>query len=331
MLTVQYVFRRGSTILLAACAAALASWCLGALPALAGGPPYLPELVLKSELRIKADLIHEHLKQPVELVFFGGSRSQRFDPDFARRATGLRAVNIAISNAHPEIVWAMLNWFYAVWPDAKIHCVLGMQSGMLRDRDLDPALIQDPRFYPYFPDDLLEQQRALLPKSVDRMPKSYGFLNNKYSDLGMLLWNVYDRRVKLGLTLDEALDKYIARVLRSGSGNPDSAYDTRSRTYFEKTVALLNAHGTTPIIVLMPVHPRVLAVMRVHHMGGERQRLRNYLAAYGRTARIKVLDFTDIRSFGGNADWFYDGVHITRSNANRVILAVKRRAGGLLK
>ena len=96
-------------------------------------------------------------------------------------------------------------------------------------------------------------------------------------------------------------------------------------------MALLNDHGTTPVIVLMPVHPRVLRAMRIHHMGGERQRLRNYLAAYGKTARIKVLDFTSIRSFNGEADWFYDGVHITRSNTNRVILAVKRLAGAYLE
>jgi hypothetical protein len=327
---VQRAFRQGG-ILLAACAVALVLWCLAAAPARAGGPPYPPELVLKSELRLKADLIHEHLTKPVELVFFGGSRSQRFDPEFARRKTGLRSVNIAVSNAHPEVVWGMLNWFYALWPDARIRCVLGMQSGMLRDRDLDPALIQDPRFYPYFPDALLKEQRALLPKSIDRMPKSYGFLRNRYSDLGMLAWNVYDRRFALGLTLDQALDAYIARMLRSGSGNPDSTYDTRARTYFEKTVALLNDHGTTPVIVLMPAHPRVLRVMRIHHMGGERQRLRNYLAEYGKTARIKVLDFTSIRSFNGEADWFYDGVHITGSNTNRVILAVKRLAGAYLQ
>lgn len=324
------VFRQGG-ILPAACAAALVLWCLAAAPARAGGPPYPPELVLKSELRLKADLIHEHLTKPVELVFFGGSRSQRFDPQFARRTTGLRSVNIAVSNAHPEVVWGMLNWFYALWPDARIRCVLGMQSGMLRDRDLDPALIQDPRFYPCFPDALLKEQRALLPKSADRMPKSYGFLRNRYSDLGMLAWNVYDRRFALGLTLDQALDAYIARILRSGSGNPDSTYDTRARTYFEKTVTLLNDHGTTPVIVLMPAHPRVLRAMRIHHMGGERQRLRNYLAAYGKTARIEVLDFTSIRSFNGEADWFYDGVHVTRSNTNRVILAVKRLAGAYLE
>jgi hypothetical protein len=110
-----------------------------------------------------------------------------------------------------------------------------------------------------------------------------------------------------------------------------SVPDTRARRYFEDTIRLLNEHGTTPVIVLMPIHPRVLRVMKEHGMGGERQRLRDYLAELGETLSIKVLDFTTIRSFNGNADWFYDGVHITRRNTNRVIVAIKGKAGEYLK
>jgi hypothetical protein len=68
-----------------------------------------------------------------------------------------------------------------------------------------------------------------------------------------------------------------------------------------------------------------------HDMGAERQQLREYLAELGGTLSIKVLDFTSIRSFNGEPDWFYDGVHITRRNANRVILAIRARAGESLK
>lgn len=320
--------RRGA--LLVAVLATLAFGCLTTTPAFAAYPPYPPSLVVKSELRLKADLVREHLAGPPQLVFFGGSRSQRFDPAFARRTTGLRAVNVATSCARPEAAWGMLNWFYARWPQAKIRWVWGMQSGMLRDLDLDPALLQDRRFYPYFPNDLLARQRALLPRSVAKMPRSYGFLRNRYSDLGMLLWNTYDKRVARGLTLDQALDAYIARMLHT-RGAERSAFDSRARGYFEKTVQLLNAHGTTPVIMLMPIHPRVLQVMRAHHMGGERQQLRDYLAAFGQTAQIKILDLTTIRSFDGKARWFYDGVHITRGNANRVIVAVKRLAEDCLR
>jgi hypothetical protein len=207
-----------------------------------------------------------------------------------------------------------------------------MQTGMLRDRDLDPALLQDPRFYRYFPDDLLASQRALLPQTAAKMPRTYGFLRNKYSDLGLCVWNVYDKRFERGLTLDASLDAYIKRMLRDGAKEAASpAPVSRARTYFEKTVMLLNEHGATPVIVLMPIHPRVLRVMRAHGMGGERQKLREYLAEFGQTAQIKVLDLTTISSFNGRAGWFYDGVHITRGNANRVILTVKRKAGDCLK
>jgi hypothetical protein len=292
-------------------------------------PPYPSNLVVRSELRLKADLIRRNLEKSPQLVFFGGSRSQRFDPAFARKRTGLRAVNIANSCARPEAAWGYLNWFYRRWPDADIRWVWGMQSGMLRDLDLDPALLQDKRFYPYFPDDLLAQQRAKLPTSVAKMPRSYGFLRNRYSSRGLLIWNRYDRRRAAGYPLRKALDAYIARMLHTGRSA--SAPDTRARRYFEDTIRLLNDHGTTPVIVLMPVHPRVLRVMKAHDMGGERQELREYLAQLGETLHIKVLDFTTIKSFNGKADWFYDGVHITHSNANRVIKAVKAQAGECLK
>ena len=292
-------------------------------------PPYPASLIVKSELRLKADLVQRNLTRAPQLVFFGGSRSQRFDPGFARQCTGLSAINLALSCARPEAAWGYLNWFYQRWPDAKICWFWGMQSGMLRDRDLDPALLQDRRFYPSFPDDLLAQQRTLLPDSVGEMPHTYGFLRNRYSSRGLLLWNTYDLRLTKGYTLDQALDAYIARMLHTGLTATEP--DTRARSYFEQTIKLLNDHGTTPVIVLMPIHPRVLRVMKAHDMGAEREQLREYLAALGQTVNIKVLDFTTIRSFNGEAAWFYDGVHITRRNANRVIVAARAKAGEFLR
>jgi hypothetical protein len=292
-------------------------------------PPYPASLTLKSELRLKADLVRDNLRRAPGLVFFGGSRSERFDPAVARRRIGLSAVNLARSNARPEDAWGYLHWFYRRWPAATIRWVWGMQAGMLRDRRLDPALLQDRRFYPCFPDDLLARQRAHLPDSPAQMPHTYSFLRNRYSPRGLLLWNVYDQRLTQGYTLKQALDAYIAHMLRTGLTSPEP--DTRARSYFEQTIKLLNDHGTTPVIVLMPIHPRVLRVMKQHDMGGERQRLRDYLDELGPTLSIKVLDFTTISSFNGEADWFYDGVHITRANANRVIAAVKAQAGDALK
>jgi hypothetical protein len=299
-------------------------------PTTLSGPPYPPELIVKTELRLKADLISRNLDGPPQLVFFGGSRCERFDPVFARRLLGLRSVNISISCAHPEAAWGYANWIYSHWPDARLRWVWGIQASTLYDRDLDPALLQDPRFYGYFPDDLLESQRTLLPGSVADMPRSYRFLRNRYSRLGLLLWNSYDVRRAAGYTLDQSLDDYIANMLHEAPGTARQA-SPRAGEYFEKTLALLNAHGTTPLIVLMPTHPRVLRVMQQHDMDGGREKLRAYLAGLGEKFDLVVVDFTRIQSFHGKPGWFYDGVHITLRNADRMITALKSKAGEYLQ
>jgi hypothetical protein len=314
---------------------------LGALAALAAaseaaparavsGPPYPSALIVKSELRLKANLVRDKLSRPPRLVFFGGSRSQRFDPAFARKRTGLSAVNLSLSSARPEAAWAYVNWLYKRAPGTRLRCIWGVQAGLVRDRDLDPALLQARRFYRYFPDELLASQRRLLPSSKAEMPKFYGFLRNRYSNRGLLIRNVYDVRRERGYTLKQSLDHYIEKMLR-GRRAAAPIYTSRASSYFEQTLAFLNAHGTRPIIVLMPIHPRVLAVMRRHGMGGEREKLRSYLTALEAEYDIKVLDFTKISSFNGSRYWFYDGVHVTRRNANRIITAVRNKAGEYLK
>jgi hypothetical protein len=294
------------------------------------GPPYPPELIVKTELRLKANLIARNLEGSPQLVFFGGSRSQRFDPDYALQRLGLRSVNIALSNARPEAAWAYSHWFYRRWPDAKLRWVWGVQPTMTRERDMDAALLQDPRFFHSFPDDLLESQRKLLPDTVAEMPRSYGFLRDTYSPLGMLVWNIYDARSAAGYTLDESLDDYIAKMLKEPTRESIEP-GLRACAYFEKTLEYLNAHGTTPVLVLMPIHPRVLKVMAEHDLGASREHLREYLAGLSEKYDVAVIDFTRIQSFNGKPGWFYDGVHITRSNSNRVIDALRTQVGEYLE
>ncbi len=165
------------------------------------GPPYPSALIVKSEMRLKANLVRGKLSKPPRLVFFGGSRSQRFDPAFARKRTGLSAVNLSLSCAKPEVAWAYVNWLYKRSPGTRLRCIWGVQSGLMRDGDLDAALLQDRRFYRYFPDELLASQRRRLPSSKAKMPRHYGFLRNRYSNRGLLVRNVYDVRRARGYTL----------------------------------------------------------------------------------------------------------------------------------
>ena len=316
-------------------AAALAVW---AGPAGAAGSPgpaiqYPAALIVKSELSYKANLVRDHVPKGPELVFFGGSRSQRFDPAYAKAKTGLRSANFAMSNGRPESAWAVANWLYKRYPSVKQRWVIGVQTSMFHDRDLNPGVLQDSRFYTYFPKDLLDQQRQHLPKTVAQMPKHTFLEGNRYGPTGMLTWCSYDRRRAAGVPLCTILTQYIAMMRKRAAGGANGGSSDRAPLYFEKWLGLLNAQGTTPVIVLMPVHPRVLAAMKSQHSPELRAQdtLASYLAKLSATYQFKLFDFTRIGSFGGKPADFYDGVHITQANANRIIAALAKRAGDALK
>jgi hypothetical protein len=292
---------------------------------------YPSELVVRSEITFKADLVEE-LSRPPQLIFIGGSRCERFDPSYAARRTGLRAFNLAFTNSHPEGAWALANWLHDRRPEARLRWVWGVNSATFSDRDLDPALLQDQRFSWYFDDALLHAQRTLLPQTADQMPQGSRLDKRRYERNGLMLWNTYDRYLEIGGTLDKSLDRYIAttvaKVKNAGGGGDGKS---RSRVYFEKTLQLLNEHGTTPVIVAMPIHPRVLAALRPYGRERSHARFLAYLHGLEKRYRLRVVDLTELSSFGGDPDGFYDGVHITRENSDRVIDALVEQAGDVLR
>jgi hypothetical protein len=292
---------------------------------------YPSELVVRSEITFKADLVEE-LSRPPQLIFIGGSRCERFDPSYAARRTGLRAFNLAFTNSHPEGAWALANWLHDRRPEARLRWVWGVNPATFSDRDLDPALLQDQRFSWYFDDALLHAQRTLLPQTADQMPQGSRLDKRRYERNGLMLWNTYDRYLEIGGTLDKSLDRYIAttvaKVKNAGGGGDGKS---RSRVYFEKTLQLLNEHGTTPVIVAMPIHPRVLAALRPYGRERSHARFLAYLHGLEKRYRLRVVDLTELSSFGGDPDGFYDGVHITRENSDRVIDALVEQAGDVLR
>jgi len=280
----------------------------------------LPARALRpSEITYKADLV-EDLPEPPQLVFFGGSRSERFDPVYAREVTRLPAFNFAVTNGRPEAAYALAGWLLERAPQTKLHWVWGVQASTLWDRPLDPGLLQDPRFAGSFPRELLREQLLDLP--LGRAPERSFLDNRRYSRRGLLVWNSYDAKRARGLTLQESLDRYIRQAVQrtervAAIGGVSRDRPSRARGYFLKTLRLLNDHGTTPLIVLMPVHPDVLSALRAHGGQRSRQRLLEYLRSLQGEYTFELLDLTEVSSFGGDPEGFYDGVHITRQNARR--------------
>jgi hypothetical protein len=73
------------------------------------------------------------------------------------------------------------------------------------------------------------------------------------------------------------------------------------------------------LIVVMPYQPRVLRAFRKAGFQKHLDRLAAYLEDAQTRCRFRVLDLTDIRTFGGSRREFYDGAHVTRENSNRIM------------
>ena len=262
----------------------------------------------------KADLIDE-LPTAVEHVVFGGSRAMRFEPTYVQNLTGLYGFNAAVQCFRPEDAYAFSNYLYARSPGTRLQCMIALQSRTFHDDTLRPGLLYDPRLARAFPDNLVARQKAKLGKPAIKQLLG----PNRFTAKGYLVRNRYDvTRERRGYSYTRHLDVYIKRQLSNHRWKGPLA-DARSREYFEKTVRLYNEHGVTPLVVLMPYQPRVLKAFRKVGFQKHLDRLRAYLREAGTRCAFRTLDLTNVKSFGGDPKAFYDGVHVMRANARKIL------------
>jgi len=77
-------------------------------------------------------------------------------------------------------------------------------------------------------------------------------------------------------------------------------------------------------IFVTPLHPLVLQALRQRR---DFDRLHALLIEYLRDVvahnpGTRLRDFTELGSFGGNPDWFYDGAHMRAENAKLLVKAL---------
>ena len=262
----------------------------------------------------KADLIDE-LPSPVECVVFGGSRAMRFEPAHLWRLTGLNTFNAAVQCFRPEDAWAFSNYLFSRSPEVSPRCVIALHARTFNDETLRAGLLYDTRLSRAFPADLVARHKAKLGKPVARQLLG----TTRFTAHGYVTYNRYDvTRARRSFSFETHMDLYVKRQLANHRWK-GSLPDARAREYFEKTVRLFNEHGVTPLVVIMPYQPRVLAAFKKVGFQKHLDRLRAYLQAAGTRCTFRALDLTNGKSFGGDPKAFYDGVHVTRENARRIL------------
>jgi hypothetical protein len=288
-------------------------------------PPALPAgASIASDRSYKLDLL-ESLPEPPQLLIFGDSRAQRFEPAQFQQLTGLRSFNAAFSNGRPLEAWAYTCWLLKRYAAAKIQCFWAVQPTTFYEKPVDPGLVQDARLARWFPQSLIDKAAAEQVATMG-VPKPMLWYAAGYASDGHLLHNWYDDLAAGGRTLDEAIRQEVSLTLSKTIVPFHRKGWSRNESYMAKTLALFNARGVAPLLVMMPTQPLAVQLLGAAKWRAQHARFRASLEELHRFYRFTMLDFSTLSSFGGDPSGFYDGIHVRAENARLIAAAAIRLA-----
>lgn len=259
-----------------------------------------------------------------KLLIFGGSRAARIEPSYFQSLTGLPGFNLALQNGRPEDAWAFVNYLHLHYPQSPFQVVWFLHVEAFREQGLSPGLVEEEDLSCWFPTSLLAAERRKLPRTQADVPDGKDLELTRYGSDGVVLRNRYDVAEENGVTLSRAVRRSIATALERYSTTSPALFP-RSQRYFEKTMELLDEMGTLQIVVLTPLQPRLLAAVRNAGWNERHQQVMSYLTDMQSRYGFCLLDCSELPSIGGDPNDYYDGFHLKRANARRLIDTVVAR------
>jgi hypothetical protein len=305
-------------------------------PYAVAGTRLLPPAV-ETDRSVKLNLIADLVSGP-QVVILGSSRARQAEPSYVHRLTGLRAFNAAVTGGTAADAWVMSRYIAERFPHVRQRYIWFVDSGIATN-GINPQLEEDPRGRRYL------AGRDLRFTLAD-VGAYLGFQATRSS------WRVVDAcvfgtcRTRLryladgglaGATLRylperaRSLRKSVAALVAGARAHPTRAgpLNPIRYTYFERAIRFMNARGVRPVIVLNPIYPSVLAVLREQGLV-KRRRAMAYLRALHRRLDFVVVDCQDIRSWGGSAKDWTNATHVNRRNMRRMLRYIVANARGAL-
>ena len=295
-----------------------------------------------SEVRsAKLDLYEQAIEGDAhpEVVLLGSSRTMKFDPAVVERLTGARAFNAAVSGGVPRDAWLFVRLMEERQPRGFPHLVWGLDADAFRDKQLRDGLSTDPRMAKFVSwqervatrvasaGTLTELQTL---KATVRSVRTGGADGQqpreaRFSDDGMQLWSLPFGRTR------EFRERLIRRQVAQYAGfifERDSydGIEQEPRDEFVDAIRIANEHGDVPTVFLTPYHPLAEDLLRRYAMDDRVREVRDLLDELQRDEDIEFewIDLSDLDSFDGDPAQFYDGIHMTPANTQRVLERLDR-------
>ena len=297
---------------------------------------------------VKADLIAA-LRRPPQLIVLGSSRSMTYEPAYLKRKTGLRTFNAGLNGIGGTAdSWAIVNFIHERFPASRPAYFWLVDVESFVPFSVQGRTAAEPRLARYIDETSASRSvSSVLTKVYRDRATVFSWTTAGES------WRVLTQRKQAAQTTSSyrkrfrpdgtyiprgktatVFKKYFLPSVQRYRDLYTNAYhglDPRAKAYFERTLAFVNIHGATPLIVLTPINPKTLKVIGPLGWYTRHRQVVDYLKSLQADHRFVFIDLTAIATFNGDPEQFTDGVHMSTVNTRRAIDYVLRKTGGIPK
>ena len=270
-----------------------------------------------------------------DVLIFGSSRSMKLAPTEIMKVRGKTAFNAAVDSARAEDFYALLGFALegCAWHPSEL--VIGIDLEAFRDHSsADSRLVSDEILRAYLPADirwkgyemmagaLLSYQQSLASMTaLEYLVRGFPEATVRFENDGELEYIAEDRAIREGTfrpNIDASIGEYGVRYAGF------TGLDARRKEVFEEMIRRAHDAKISVYAFFTPLHPSLLKHLRATR---DYDRLHALTVSYlqdlaTRVGGVVIRDFTELASFGGEPDDFYDGVHMQRANADRLLRAL---------
>ena len=275
-----------------------------------------------------------------EVVLLGSSRTMKFDPAVVERLTGASAFNAAVSGGVPRDARLFTQLIEEHQGEDFPHLVWGLDVDAFRDKQLRDGLSTDPRMARFVPRGERWATRVASAGTLTELQTLKAAIRSvwtggadgqepreaRFSEAGMQLWSL-----PLGKTevfRERLIRKQVA--MYAGFIFERDSYDGIEQApldEFTDAIRIANEHGEVPTVFLTPYHPLAEDLLQKY---GIEERTREVQALLRRLQRegdveFELVDASELASFEGDPAGFYDGIHMTPENTERVLELIHSR------
>jgi hypothetical protein len=267
-----------------------------------------------------------------QAIILGSSHAMKISSSKVKDLTGYQTFNAAVDMATVEDEFAFLR--AAVegnrWPLNLVLVAVDPET-FSPSAPLDPTLVDDPELSRYVVsrsdiDHRWENATALL--SLEQTSLSFQTLNwiwkgalpdHHFDADGYLHYDTMERAKTSG-TYDLMAQINITKGRITGRYRTIGALSAAREQLFLTMLRYCQVHGIAVKIFILPLHPLIRATLSVYHYDRLLDETIDFATSAARRYNAGFYDLSDLRTFRGHADAFYDGEHIDEVNARLVAI-----------